>query len=239
MMSEQVDPFEFRRITSPEEMEEVYRLRFQVYCNECRFIKAEDYPDGRETDEFDKHSAHFGGYDKDGLLVGAVRLILPACGKFPIEEHCETLEIDPEKVTPRKSAEVSRLTISKLYRRRSKDGLYYETQAQDETVEDKGQYFLRRVRPMAFGLYREMYHESKRLGIRYWYALMERTLRTLLKIHGFVFNPIGPEVEFYGMVTPFLADITEMEKNVHEKFPKFFEYFMEHLETELQPRFSR
>ena len=239
MMTEQAEPFTFRRVSEPAALEEVFRLRYQVYCNECRFIDPKDYPDGIETDGFDKHSVHFGGYDREGRLVGAVRLILPSCGKLPIEEHCPALEVDPVRVPPRKCAEISRLTISKLYRRRSQDGLYYEPQAEDCSVEDKGQYFLRRVRPMAFGLYREMYHESKRQGIRYWYALMERTLRTLLKIHGFVFNPIGPEVEFYGMVTPYLADIVEMEKNVHEKFPQFFDYFMQSLEPELQPRFSR
>ncbi len=239
MTSVPPEPFEFRRITSPEAMEEAFRLRYQVYCNECHFIRSEDYLDGTEKDGFDKHSAHFGAYDAGGCLVGSVRLILPSCGRFPIEEHCAALDVDPVKVPLRKCAEISRLTISKLYRRRAKDGLYYEPQVEDVTVQDKGQYFMRRVRPMAFGLYRELYHESKRLGIRYWYALMEKTLRTLLKIHGFVFNPIGPEVEFYGMVTPYLADITEMEQNVHEKFPQFFDYFMDHLEPELQPRFSR
>lgn len=236
MMTEQSEPFEFRRITSPEAMEEVYRLRYQVYCNECRFIDPKDYPDGIETDEYDRHSAHFGAYDGEGRLVGSVRLILSSPRRFPIEEHCPTLDVDPLKVSPRKSAEISRLTISKLYRRRAQDGLYYEPRAEDVAVQDKGQYFMRRVRPMAFGLYREMYHESKRLGIRYWYALMEKTLRTLLKIHGFVFNPIGREVDFYGLVTPYLADIVELEKNVHEKFPQFYDYFMEHLEPQLQPK---
>ncbi|MGE5279210.1 MAG: PEP-CTERM/exosortase system-associated acyltransferase [Deltaproteobacteria bacterium] len=238
MMTEQVEPFSFRRITSPEALEEAFRLRYQVYGNECHFIDTADYPDGLETDAYDKHSLHFGGYDSEGRLVGSVRLILPSCGKFPIEEHCASLDVDPVRVPLRQSAEISRLTISKLYRRRSQDGLYYEPLVADQPVEDKGQYFLRRVRPMAFGLYREIYHESKRLGIRYWYALMEKSLRTLLKIHGFVFAPIGPEVEFYGMVTPYLADIVEMEKNVYQKFPQFFEYFMQRLESELQPHFG-
>jgi N-acyl amino acid synthase of PEP-CTERM/exosortase system len=96
---------------------------------------------------------------------------------------------------------------------------------------------MRRVRPMAFGLYRAMYHETKRQKLRYWFALMERTLWMLLKIHGFAFRPIGPEVDFYGMVTPYMADICELEQSVYAKFPQFFEYFMENLEPELQPKF--
>jgi len=231
------EPFNFKKLESPELLQEAYRLRFQVYCRECNFIKESDYPLGYETDDFDKHSVHFGGFDQEGRLIGSARLILPSCERFPIEEHCRVLNIDRNLVRQEDCAEVSRLTISKLYRRRAHDGLYYEPQIGDQCIEDKGNYFLRRVRPMAFGLYREMYHESKRLGIKHWFALMEKSLWLLLKIHGFVFKSIGPEVDFYGMVTPYIVDIADLEKNVHAKFPQFFEYFMENLEPELQPRF--
>lgn len=231
------EKFVFKKIDSPEVLQESYRLRYQVYCNECRFIRPEDYPSQIETDTFDAHSLHFGGFDSEGHLIGAARLILSSCGEFPIEEHCKDLAIDWNIIARRECAEVSRLTISKLYRRRAHDGLYYESQIQDKEVEDQGEHFIRRVRPMAFGLYRAMYHESKRTGVRYWFALMEKSLWLLLKIHGFVFRPIGREVDFYGMVTPYIADISEMEKNVHLKFPQFFAYFMETLEPELQPKF--
>lgn len=226
----------FRKIDSPDLLEDVFRLRYQVYCKERRFLSESEYPHGAEKDAFDDFAIHFGAFDQAGMLVGAVRLILSECPVFPIEERIPTLALGESLPLRGECAEISRLTISKLYRRRAQDGLYYEPQAQDVAVRDKGQYFMRRVRPMAFGLYREMYHESKRLGIRYWYALMEKTLRTLLKIHGFVFDPIGPEVDFYGLVTPYLADIVELEKNVHEKFPQFYDYFMEHLEPQLQPK---
>ena len=231
------DKFSFKKITTPELLDESFRLRYQVYCKECHFIKEEDYPQGFETDPLDQFSSHFGGFDDQGRLIGAARLILSGCEKFPIQEHCPVLNVDWNKVDRLKCAEVSRLTISKLYRRRANDGLYYEPQVQDVKVEDGGQNFLRRVKPMAFGLYRAMYQESKRMGITHWFALMEKSLWLLLKIHGFVFKPIGPEVEFYGQVTPFIADLSELEKTVHSKFPNFYSYFMESLEPELQPKF--
>lgn len=236
------DKFIFRKITSPQELQEAYKLRFQVYCRECNFIKESDYPQGYETDEFDKHSIHFGAFEPtpdghEGRLIGSARLILSTCEKFPIEEHCPNLPINRDVVRREKCAEVSRLTISKLYRRRAHDGLYYEPQVQDVTVKDKGEYFMRRIRPMAFGLYREMYQECKRKDIRHWLALMEKTLWMLLKIHGFVFKPVGSQVDFYGMVIPYIVDIVDLEKNVYEKFPQFYAYFLENLEPELQPKF--
>jgi N-acyl amino acid synthase of PEP-CTERM/exosortase system len=230
------EKFSFHRITQPGELQEAYRLRFQVYCRECNFIKESDYPDGFETDGYDEFSAHFGAFDLQGRMVGAVRLILPSSPRFPIEEHCPPLEIDRNLISRQSCAEVSRLTISKLYRRRAQDGLYYEPRVEDKTVEDRGSSFLRRVRPMAFGLYRAMYHESKRAGIRYWLALMEKGLWKLLHIHGFVFRPIGPEVEFLGRVKPYIGDLHDLETGVFAKFPQFFEYFMVGLEVDLRPK---
>lgn len=230
------DRFLFKRLETPKERMESFRLRYQVYCKECHFISEEDYPLGYECDGFDEHSLHFGAYDLAGNLVGGSRLILPECRKFPIEEHCPSLDIDLEKYPRQFCAEISRLTISKLYRRRADDGLYYGPRICDETVESGSEHFKRRLKPMAFGLYRAMYHESKRRNIRYWLALMEKTLWLLLKIHGFEFKPAGPQVEFYGIVWPFFADISEIEKNVYEKFPQFFQFFMQGLEPGFRPR---
>ncbi|MFA5038145.1 MAG: PEP-CTERM/exosortase system-associated acyltransferase [Candidatus Omnitrophota bacterium] len=229
--------FIFKRLETPAERMDSFHLRYQVYCKECHFISETDYPLGYECDSFDECSLHFGAFDLKGQLIGGSRLILADCARFPIEEHCSSLNVDYAKTPREKFAEVSRLTISKFYRRRSNDGLYYGPQSADETVEDKGELFLRRVRPMAFGLYRSMYHESKRRGIRYWYALMEKSLWLLLKIHGFVFRPVGPEVDFYGLVTPYFVDIADLEQNVYSKFPQFFQFFMQDLEPELQPKF--
>ena len=41
-------------------LEQSYRLRYQVYCLERKFLRAEDYPNGLEIDVFDRHAAHIG-----------------------------------------------------------------------------------------------------------------------------------------------------------------------------------
>ena len=230
--------FSFTKITAPEQLQEAYRLRFQVYGRECDFIKESDYPEGLETDEYDRYSVHFAGFDAQGRMVGAVRLVLPSSPQFPIEEHCPRLDFDRDLISRQNCAEVSRLTISKLYRRRAQDGLYYEPQVEDQIAGGRGTSFMRRVRPMAFGLYRAMYQESKRKGIRYWFALMEKGLWKLLHLHGLVFHPIGPEVNFLGLVKPYIGDLRDLEKNVFSKFPQFFEYFTAGLDPEMKPRFS-
>lgn len=231
--------FTFKLVESPESLDEVFRLRFQVYCRECNFIRVEDYPDGKESDKYDKYALHFVVEDQYGL-IGTARLILDSPLGFPIEEHCaEKLNLDINSLTRNKLAEISRLVISREYRRRRGDGLYY-TPDYDSTADFHHlENVRRRVMPIAFGLYREMYQESKHKGITYWYAIMEKSLFQLLCIHGFIFKPIGPEIDFYGPVRPYLGNIEEMEQTVHQRFPNLVRFFVDGLETEYLPKFLR
>lgn len=226
--------FTFMKVDSPDLLNEVFRIRYQVYCKECNFIKDEDYPEGIEKDNYDAHSLHFLAKDSNGL-IGAARLILDCPLGFPLEEHCNGhLTIDKNSLPRKRIAEISRLVISRGYRRRREDGLYYTTdclQTADITPIES----MRRIRPMTFGIYREIYQESKRRGITHWYALMEKTLWLLLRLHGFNFQAIGEEIDFYGSVQPYLADISKIERECYEKHPQSFQYFMQGLEPEYQP----
>ena len=207
-------------------MEAVYRLRLQVYGRECGFIDPADYPDGMESDEYEDQSAHFAITSENGDVIGAMRLILPGELPLPIETHCPDVKLTEKTGPQTKVAEISRLVISKRIRRRRNDGLYYEPQVQDQQgVDAEGKAYRRRSRPMAFGLYREMYLESKRLGVTHWCTLMEKGLWMLLRVHGFVFEPVGDEVDVYGPVRPYIARIADIESEVAEKFPQFYQWF--------------
>ncbi|HEY8856228.1 MAG TPA: hypothetical protein VIM43_02585, partial [Rugosibacter sp.] len=35
---------------------DIMKLRYEVYCNECRFLSADDYPDGCESDAYDANA---------------------------------------------------------------------------------------------------------------------------------------------------------------------------------------
>ena len=224
--------FNFKKVehTDKHAMEQIYRLRFQVYCQECGFIRNEDYPDQKEKDRYDGQSIHFAAISTEGDVIGTMRMILSGEYPLPISTHCPDIKISHDPLPGMSYAEISRLVISKNLRRRRDDGMYYEPQVVDKTVQDaENREFLRRAKPMAFGLYREMYQESKRLGINYWYALMEKSLWLLLRIHGFQFDCIGEEVDVYGPVRPYLGKLPIIEQEVKRKFPKFFDYFTEDL----------
>ncbi len=225
--------FTFKKVDSLKLLDEVYRLRFQVYAKECHFIKEEDYPEGKENDKFDPYSIHFVALDDEGVVAGALRLVLDSPFGFPLEEHYRgNLTLDNKEFSRKHLGEISRLVISKSYRRRKGDGLYYEVPCEDFLGKKE---FKRRLRPMVFGLYRLLYQESKRRKIFYWYAAMEESLFRLLSAHGFTFKPIGKPVEYYGIVTPYLGIVQEIERSVQTYRPDYFQYFIEGLDKALLP----
>ena len=228
-----LEPFSFKKIDHTDKalMEESFRLRFQVYCKECGFIKEKDYPNGIETDEYDDQSVHFAALSADGDLTGTLRMILPGKLPLPIVKYYPDLFKNTD-TSKNDFVEISRLVISKNVRRRKNDQLYYEPQIDDQVMGDGKEHFIRRAKPMAFGIYRELYRESKSLGINQWYTIMEKSLYLLLRIHGFKFECIGPEIDFFGPVNPYVGRIDAIEHEVKEKFEKFYQYFTEKYKAE-------
>jgi N-acyl amino acid synthase of PEP-CTERM/exosortase system len=212
---------------------EIFALRYEVYCLECGYLDPEEYRDGLETDEYDKGAVHFTAHNRDNELVGSLRLVHPPLSRsFPFENHCYKL-FDDVVLPPREqSGEVSRLVVRKSYRRRVGDtlagvpevftmgrplvGLPNEP-APGERRSNSPQILL--------GLYRELYQYSTEAGIRYWYAAMERSLaRVLSRLH-FEFTPIGMETDYYGPVTPYLADLRDLERRLGKNNPQMLAWF--------------
>ena len=188
----------------------IFKLRYEVYCLECAFLPPEEQADGMECDEYETDSVHFAAYSRAEQLIGAVRLVQPPQGQcYPFERHCELFE--GYQLPPRElSCEVSRLVVRKDHRRRRADsisgipGLDLEGAPREERRHGER----RSESPMLlFGMYREMYRHSVQSGIRYWFAAMERSLARSLSRMGFLFEPIGPQADYYGSVVPYVLDL--------------------------------
>ncbi len=213
--------FTFRIASTDREKEEIYRLRYQVYCLECGYESPEDYPDGLETDEYDRYSVHFLAVDGDQNVVGTVRLILHSELGFPIEKHCR-FHVDVSKIPHNTLAEISRLAISKMYRRRAYDRLYGESELH---MKKPNLYERRHRHEILLGLLKVMYRESKWLGLTHWYAVMEDSLFELLKRYGFLFNRIGEKVDYHGIRAPYVARIGNIESLIARTRPELFQFF--------------
>jgi N-acyl amino acid synthase of PEP-CTERM/exosortase system len=211
--------FEIPQDGGSELMQQAFRLRFHVYCIECGFLSAADCPQQLESDAQDAHSAHFCALNQRDELVGYVRLVRPdAAQAFPFQQHCGVLNPGMALVAPAKSAEISRLMVRQDYRRRSGDLLAGVTA--EPVLALPAQERRDHSAQILLGLYRQMYAFSRRNGIRYWYAAMERALARILTRMQFNFLQIGPQADYYGPVAPYRLDLRELEIRLEERRPQ-------------------
>lgn len=226
-----MNPKVFSCASSSSVLHAAQALRYQVYCHEARFLDPDDYPNGIEIDGYDEHSCHFVvARNVGGAVVGTMRLILPGKNTFPLDEHCI---LTPEKMAgiPRdKTAEISRLAMSKKYRRDV--DAHKACRDRRKHLQDPDNWF---DANLIFELYRLMYQQSKRSGIEYWLAAMGKPLERLLSRCSLVFTQIGPEVDYYGPVTPYLGVISEIEQHLTRTNPPLLRYMLQGLEDEYIP----
>lgn len=239
--------FKFKRVDSDELLKEIYRVRYEVYCQECGFLSPADYPDGLEIDAFDAHSIHFAAL-ADGNVIGTSRLVMNSELGYPLNDHCKEISINESELSKDKLVEVSRLALRKSFRRRQEDGIYavesYLKKSEGgilaEKPEDRTEQERKRQQPVVIlGLYKAMYHESRRKGFTHWYAAMEKKLWYALKTFNFTFQEIGPQVDYYGPVTPFLGILVQLEKEVSSNSRELWGFLLDGLEKEYWPDFMR
>lgn len=174
----------------PQLLQQSFNLRYQVYCLERGFLPPENYPNHIETDAFDAHSLHIGTLDPLGALVGTARLVRPSGAGLPMLGHCKIVSHEVELYKARATVvEVSRLAVSRQYRRpRNGSGALVVT------------------------LYRSLYEASKAFGYSHWLVATEPSLQRLVARFGFPFRQVGPEVDYFGPVAPYLMDLSEFDR---------------------------
>jgi N-acyl-L-homoserine lactone synthetase len=195
-------------------MEQSYRLRFQVYCLERKFLSALNYPDGLERDEFDRFSLHAGVISQEHQLVGTLRLVKVCMEDLPLFSHCtisdecaRTLRHDGVQL-----AEVSRLCMSRECR---------DDQAGNSRV--------------GLNLFRATYQTAKRNGLTHWLAAMEPSLHRLLAAVGVPFRIAGPETDYFGPVAPYMCDLQEFDAAILSGRHPRLRSFLDGLEPQFHP----
>ncbi len=224
--------FRVVRADTPALREAAYRLRYQVYCVENAFEDPAENPGGMETDEFDARSVHSLLFHRPtDQVAGAVRLVLPdpdnPTGSLPISRVCGHRALsDPIRLPPATTAEISRFSISKGFRRRRVDGRYPNVPGQEgmlrSLVED------RRVLPhMTLGLMNAIVRMSVECGVTHWCAVMEPALLRLLARFGIRFDPLGPIVDYHGRRQPVCADADILLAGIWRESPEIWDVITE------------
>lgn len=200
--------------------EAAHALRYQVYCLERKFEKAEEHPDGLEMDMYDDHSVQGVLFHRPTFgAIGSVRLILPEGGaeaSFPVAELLEQSSLSlSDYVKIDQCIEVSRFAISKEIRRRKSDQL-------EATVVSRAE--LSREANLAFlSLLQFVLRESVERDILFWTAVMEPKFLRLLARMGICYTPVGPMVMHHGIRQPCYCYLPEMLENARRVHPECWE----------------
>jgi len=211
--------FDVVRCDTPDLVREAQKLRYQVYCVETGFEDPEENPGGLETDAADEHSLHSLLIHKPtGAVAGAVRLILPDLereyrGLPAIELSPALQEASYGSLPIMQTAEISRFSISKQFRRRVGDGLYPEASSPDlSSVNDP-----RVIPSITFGLMRAVVSMTREAGMSHVVAVVEPTLIRLLARFGIRFERTGERVDYHGVRLPLYRDMTDLLREIHDR----------------------
>ena len=214
--------FYYRIARTPDDINQAYRLRYQVYCEETGFLPKEEHPDGLESDACDAHSVQSVLYYRPlGLPAGTVRVVRPnpdaeGCG-LPARIAAPGLDLLPEKILPcARTGEISRFSIHAGFRKRQSDGLYAAVHDPRQGGGDP-----RRILPhMTLGLMTSIFEISLETDLTHLCAIIDPALLRMLRMLGLRFEAVGPLVEFHGPRQPVFAPVRQLIEGVKRDFPE-------------------
>jgi N-acyl-L-homoserine lactone synthetase len=177
----------FKIAETQPELQSCYRMRYQVYCQEKKWLAAQDFQNGLETDEYDSKAINVIAYNEDFQPVGTMRILREQdYNKLPFQDHPG---FKGKKIILQNLSELSRFIV----------------------IGDKNRNLILK------GLIRMIYQTSKKLGIDYWVFVSEPGMIRFLERFRYYFDPICTPSKYYGGFTlAALCDIRKTEAIWHK-----------------------
>lgn len=220
--------FEMVPAISDELKNEVYKLRYQVFCIDNEIFDSENYPDELEFDDYDQHSVHYLiRHRKSGDYAATTRLILSDVNNpeklFPLEQYCKIDNFAVMQPINRKNlGEISRLCVSKAFKKRKNEVHTLAAigpEQQGHLTLDERRTFLH----ISLALMACIIKASYENDILYTYAAMEPSFVRFLSALGINVIKIGPLVDYHGNRWPTLIKGTDMLDHLAEKKPDIWD----------------
>jgi N-acyl amino acid synthase of PEP-CTERM/exosortase system len=202
--------------------QEVYKLRYQVYCIEKGFENPEAHPDCMEYDEYDICSSHYLiRHIESDCYMATTRLILPDHHNpkklFPIETHSQINKAILKDVDRAHLAELSRFCVSKQFRRRANEQDLLVT---NDDLSD-GDFSRKKEKNNSANLTLALFSCGMKISaehdIRYWYAIIEPALKRVVAGFGIHVIEIGLPIDFRGTRVPCFIKLDDMLNSVAKK----------------------
>lgn len=209
------DTFALVRAETPALKEQVFQLRYDVFCRENKFEKPPYDGDVFEYDAYDDRSVHYLLMHKaSGEAAGTLRVILPN-DEYPSESFpAQKLVAHPLLHSDSKTltlCEISRFCMAARFRRRQHDGrllsAYYDQDVVQGQKNGRPALF-RRVIPYAqAALLRGAFETALESRIMEGVWMVDTNHLESLKKIGFDVRPLGPHVNHHGGQQPVIFNI--------------------------------
>lgn len=106
------DKFQVYRADSKRDYDDIFGLRYKVYCLEKKYLDSKKYPTKKERDIYDDNSILFIARSKNGKIAGTFRLIMRTEQGVQAEEYVAL----PRSINKNKVAELSRFVVAAEHR---------------------------------------------------------------------------------------------------------------------------
>ncbi len=189
----------FRCIKNRDELEETFRLRFKVYCQEKNWLAPHRFPNELERDTFDSHSEHIIALNSQQEIIGALRLIRPRSsdGYLPIHS---VKGVSLRDILHQNLAQLSRLVLLPQYR----------------------------IEPVLLGLLRYVFHYTQKHHILVLVFNCPARFCCLLNKSGVPFIELAPKIQINGRIsTPVLCEFSTVLDSIRLKDPKLAQWLSE------------
>ena len=225
---------------SPEQKQDVYGIRYRVYCEEFQYEDADQFPDNMEYDVFDEHALHgLITHIGTGRPAGCVRLVPGKKGvgvsNLPLETYCaDSLNkgfIEGLKAERSSMCEISRLAVDGAFRRRAGEAItrFGEVDAIDCSLHERRTFSF--ISVAAFLAATAM---SELSGCTNVFAMMEPFLPRLLKRSGIDFLKVGCDIDYHGIRAPYFSTLESALRSMEPGMRELYEPIYDDMEAEYQ-----
>lgn len=221
--------FDLELVRTARQLNEVFQLRYQVYCIDRPFENPKDFPDRCERDFYDGRSVHgLIRHKQSGQVIATVREVLSQTprgnGEFPMEADClgalGSEARDRLNTVPREQVgELSRFAVSRNFRRRLGEaenpvGVSDRINYADPEAEGN-----RALPYLTLGLFALVVRLSVIHDVTHWIAVMEPALIRLLRRFGITFSEVGATVDYHGRRKPVFSDVATVLTGIRRQRP--------------------
>ncbi|WP_395344600.1 PEP-CTERM/exosortase system-associated acyltransferase [Ningiella sp. W23] len=215
---------------SKAELESAYRIRHEVFCEEIKIFEGNDTR--LERDHYDDYAEQcLIQHNRSGDYAGSVRLIMPENENqiLPIEKQglqfIDNKSVLPSRFNRNEVAEVSRILIPKVFRRRKLDlaDCAANTGINVELYDEND---IRCFPFIAVGLYMACTAMFKNRGKKHIYFMADPRLGKSMQVVGLTMTQIGEEFEYVGRRVPYYIDFEHFLDNLKPSFECMLNQFL-------------